>query len=160
MDCCSFRSVNDWSRSGADGRVIFLNTCNSANPAGLRMPNQYHYYEVMIMSDSLAESNAALTFDNQNPYFSARMRDMLTSHSREKNVADRQCYDVLDARLAVMHVDRAVENRKYLFTIIYMPPVRLVSPVQTGRGPAHVGDVVSTPGASGCEFFAPNNSHR
>jgi len=112
------------------------------------------------MSDSLAESNAALTFDNQNPCFSARMRDMLTSHSREKYVADRQCYDVLDARLAVMHVDRAVENRKYLFTIIYMPLVRLVGPVQTGRGPAHVGDVVSTPSASGCEFFAPNNSHR
>lgn len=53
---------------------------------------------------------------------------MLTSRSREKHVANCQCHDVLDVRLAVMHVDRAVENCKYLFTIVYMPFVRLVSP--------------------------------
>ncbi|SDQ88637.1 hypothetical protein SAMN04490195_2218 [Pseudomonas moorei] len=112
------------------------------------------------MSGSLANSNAALTFDNQNPCFPTRMRNMFTSHFRKKHVANHQCHDSLDARLAIMHIDRAIEECKYLFTIVYMPPVWLVGPVETDRGSAHVSDVVSTPSASGGEIFASNNSHR
>ena len=112
------------------------------------------------MSDSLANSNAALTFDNQNPCFPTRMCNMFTSYSREKHVANHQCHNPLDARFAIMHIDRAIEDCKYLFTIVYMPPVWLVGPVETDRGSAHVSDVVSTPSASGGEIFASNNSHR
>jgi hypothetical protein len=107
----------------------------------------------------LAKSKATLAFDNQNPGFASRMCNMLTSHPREKDVANRQCHDLLDTRLAIMHIDRAVENCKYLLTIIHMPFVRLVGPVETSRGSAHIGDVISTPSASGGEILAPNNSH-
>ena len=84
---------------------------------------------------------------------------MLTSRFREKHVAHRKCHDVLDAALAVMHIDRTVEDDKYFFTVIDMPFVRLVGPVETDRGSAHVRDVVGTPGASGSEILASDNSH-
>ncbi|RMU27332.1 hypothetical protein ALP32_200363 [Pseudomonas avellanae] len=50
-----------------------------------------------MMSDSLVESNAAFTFDNQNPCLSTRMRNMFTSHPSEKHVANQQCHYVFDA---------------------------------------------------------------
>jgi hypothetical protein len=115
---------------------------------------------VAKIEDFHPKSNATLAFDNQNPGFAARMRNMLTSRFREKDVANLQCHDLLDTRLAVMHIDRAVENCKYLLAIVHMPFVRLVGPVETSRGPAHVGDVVSTPSARSGEILAPNNSHR
>ena len=112
------------------------------------------------LNRSKDNSNAALTLDHQNACFSARMGDMLASHFSEKHVANRKCDDMLDAGLAVMHIDRAVEDDKDFYTIVDMPPVRLVGPVETDRSSPHVGDVVSTPSARGGEIFAPNNSHR
>ncbi len=50
-----------------------------------------------MMGDSLVNSNAALTFDNQNPCFSTRMRNMFTSSLCEKHVANHQSHDALNA---------------------------------------------------------------
>lgn len=52
---------------------------------------------LVTMSESLSNSNAALTFDDQNPRFSTRMRNMLTSNPCEKHVANHQCHDAFDA---------------------------------------------------------------
>jgi hypothetical protein len=105
-------------------------------------------------------SIAALAFDHQNPGLSARVRNVLAPHSSEKHVADLECHKVFGARFAIMHVDSAIENCEYLFTVVDMPLVWLVGPVETRRCSAHIGDVVGTPCARGGEIFAPNNSHR
>jgi hypothetical protein len=112
------------------------------------------------LGDSVARSDASFTFNNQYACFAARMRDVLTSHVREKHVSNRQGHDVLNAQLAVVHIDRAVENCEYLFAVVDMPLVRLVGPVKSGRSSTHVSDVVSTPSTRCGEILASNNSHR
>ena len=84
---------------------------------------------------------------------------MFTSHSREKHVANLKGHDFLNSGFAVMHIDRSVEHCEYLFTIVYMPLIRPVGPVEAGCGTTHVCYVVSSPGSSCGEVFAPNYSH-
>ncbi len=84
---------------------------------------------------------------------------MLTSSPCEKHVANRQCHDALDAGLAIMHIHRSVEDCENFLTIVDMPFIRLVGPVETDGGSTHVGYVVSPPGSSGGKVFATNNSH-
>lgn len=84
---------------------------------------------------------------------------MLASDFGEKHVANLQAHDVFDAGYAVVHIDCAVENRKYFFTVVDMPLVRLVSPVKASCGAAHIGNVICTPGTIGREVFTSNYSH-
>ena len=58
---------------------------------------QPHEADQAMLSDSLTHSNAALPFDNQDPCFSPRMRNMLTSNPCVKHVARLQCHDALNA---------------------------------------------------------------
>jgi hypothetical protein len=88
------------------------------------------------------------------------MRNVLATHFCEKHVANLQGHNVFDARFAVVHIDFAIQNRKYFFAVVDMPLVRLVSPVKTGCGSAHIGNVIRTPGSIGSEVFTSNNSHR
>ena len=84
---------------------------------------------------------------------------MLTSNPCEKHVANLQCHDPFNARLAIVHIYRAVEDCENFLTIVDMPFVWLVGPVKAHGGSVHVSDVVSAPGASGGEVLAADNSH-
>ncbi len=84
---------------------------------------------------------------------------MFTSSPCEKHVANYQCNDALDARLAIMHIHRSVEDCENFLTIVDMPLIWLVGPVEADSGSTHIRYVVSPPRLSGGEVFATNNSH-
>ncbi|MNC81184.1 hypothetical protein D3C76_1556460 [compost metagenome] len=58
-----------------------------------------------------------------------------------------------------MHIYRAVEDCENLLTIVDMPLIWLVGPVEADGGSIHVSYVVSPPSARGGEILATNNSH-
>ena len=58
-----------------------------------------------------------------------------------------------------MHIYRTIEDCEYLLTIIDMPLVRLVGPVESDGSAIHVSYVLGTPSAGSCKIFATNNFH-
>lgn len=60
-----------------------------------------------------------------------------------------QALDLLSTVVAVVHVDGHVEDDEDLWSVVDMPDVRLVSPVQPHGGAVDLGDVESVPGLVG-----------
>ena len=85
---------------------------------------------------------------------------MLAANFREKYISNLEANDFFDARLSIMHVDGAIQNHEYLFPIIHVPLVWLVSPMQANGRSTHVGYICSTPGPHRRECLAANNFHQ
>src|SRR5690606_41781998 len=60
----------------------------------------------------------------------------------------------------VMHVDNTIEHNKHLFTVVNMPAVRLISPVQLSGNTLHIGNKLCAPGPGRGKVFASYHLHR
>lgn len=74
--------------------------------------------------------NAAFVFDDQNPCSPNRVRNMFISGGRMKNVAGPQNVNGHLTVFARVHVDITIEHHKHLRTIVDVPFVGRVGPVQ------------------------------
>lgn len=87
------------------------------------------------------------------------MRDMFASDAGEEYVSGMQCCDPFLTVFAVVHVDTAIEHREYFFTVIHMPAIGSIRPVQARSDTVDVGDIERTPGALGDVLAATNDFH-
>jgi hypothetical protein len=87
------------------------------------------------------------------------MCDMFATYASKKYITCLELNDLFPAILSVMHVDYAIEDCKYFFTIVDMPFVGRVRPVQSGRYAVHIGNIDGIPCAIANKFFTTNDSH-
>ena len=84
---------------------------------------------------------------------------MLTAYPSKEHIASLQrCYFFL-AVFTVMHLDTSIEYSKNFFAIVGMPLVRLVSPVKSGCGTVHIGNINGCPWSVPGEFSASDDFH-
>ncbi len=84
---------------------------------------------------------------------------MLTAYPSKEHIASLQrCYFFL-AVFTVMHLDTSIEYSKNFFAIVGMPLVRLVSPVKSGRGAVHIGNINGCPWAVSSELATSYDFH-
>ena len=96
--------------------------------------------------------DAALGLYNKNTGLPDGMRNMFCADRGVKDVAALQNGRAFFPMLAVAHLDAAIQNGKDLFASIDVPLVRSVSPMESRRNAAHVGDIERAPRPAGGEF--------
>jgi len=101
-------------------------------------------------------SEGAVAFDDQDSRYAVWMCNMFTTYPGEKDIPSLKDDNVLGTCFPVAHIDYAIENNKHLLPIVYMPLVRLISPMQADRGAVHIRQVQSSPGTSSSKFLASN----
>src|SRR6476620_3784361 len=75
------------------------------------------------------------------------MSDVLVANPGPADVPATHGLSLLDAIIAVVHVDFSVEDHEYLLTVVDVPHVRRVGPVQSYRcGLFECGEVECIPG--------------
>lgn len=104
--------------------------------------------------------NAACLLDDQNARGADGVGDMLSAHSGKGNIAWLQPDHLHGFVLPVMHINRAIQHDKYLFAIVDVPLIGLISPVQASGDAIHIGDVDRPPGAISFEGFAVDDFHK
>jgi hypothetical protein len=112
-----------------------------------------------LSTGSNCGSDAAFAFDDQDSRFAVRMRNVFTTYLGEKDIPSLKDDNVLRTCFPIAHIDCAVKNNKHLLPIVYMPLVRLISPMQADRGPVHIRQVRSAPGTRSSKVLASNESH-
>ena len=84
---------------------------------------------------------------------------MLTAYPSKEHIASLQrCYFFFTV-FTVMHLDPSIEHCKNFFAIVDMPLVRLVSPVKSGCGTVHIGNINGCPWSVPGEFSASDDFH-
>ena len=103
--------------------------------------------------------NATRFFHHQDARLAAWVRNMFTTYFSEKNIADAQSNYLLKSIDSAMHIDLSIKDRKNFFTIIDVPFVGLVCPVNPRCDAIHVGHIQGAPSSIGREFFAADDFH-
>jgi hypothetical protein len=87
------------------------------------------------------------------------MRHMLTSNASKEHIASLKRYHFFFAVFTVMHLDSSIEYCKNFFAIVGVLLVWLVSPVKSGRGAVHIGNINGCPWAVSSEIATSDDFH-
>ncbi len=61
--------------------------------------------------------------------------------------------------LAIKHLNYTIQYHKDFFTVICVPFIRAIGPMQSCGYAIHIGDIQGAPGLIGYEFFASDDLH-
>ena len=101
---------------------------------------------------------AALALDNQDPGLWCRVGYVFITGISYAHATRGEALDPFLTAVPVMHVDRAVEDDD-LRSIVHMPGVRLLSPVQSDCRAVNLGEVQRAPGMIGGEAAGVQEAH-
>jgi len=76
---------------------------------------------------------------------------MLVPNVSDKNIGRTKAHTSLNALDFIMHVDLALKDNERLSTIVLVPLVGLIGPMQANGRPFDVDQIASTPSAIGYE---------
>lgn len=82
---------------------------------------------------------------------------MLATDLCEEYVASMQDNGFFNTALAIVHIDYAIEYREYFFSIIDVPSIRRVSPVQAYACAVNICDIDRAPRPVGGELTAADD---
>jgi hypothetical protein len=97
--------------------------------------------------------------DNQYSRLTDRMCDMLCPNASEENVPNLHALYVLTMFVAIVHINRTIEHNEYFLTVVYVPFVRLVSPVKSRGDAIHICNRNRFPCISASEVPGRNKVH-
>lgn len=104
-------------------------------------------------------SRAVLPLNDKNSSLALWMGNMFAADFRKEDIANLQGDHVFGAAFSVVHMDSPIEYRKNLLSIIDMPLVWLVSPMNPSGQTRHVGHSLGGSGTIPFELSASKDFH-
>src|SRR3546814_12823127 len=102
-------------------------------------------------SDLRPGSHRALALDHQHARLAERAGDVLVARAGHEQVRPPEPGRLLAPGLAPVHLDDAVEHHEQLVTVVDVPAIRQVGPVQPPAGTLDLEELACAPSPTGGE---------